>query len=143
MRSVGPAVPTSPAFCRPPPSPACSEKPPAVAHSQGPSQMGAEPGHMTTGPSGPGQEQCVQGLQVIQRSGGLTEDSQCGVTLASPLLAGPSGSPHRPADRSLVGKGSIQAKLRRGEARRRKSDGEVGRPPGPPPTGESPIRFPV
>ncbi|MXQ93614.1 hypothetical protein E5288_WYG022343 [Bos mutus] len=38
MRSVGPAVPTSPAFCRPPPSPACSEKPLAAAHSQGPSQ---------------------------------------------------------------------------------------------------------
>ena len=38
MRSVGPAVPMSRAFCRPPPSPACSEKPPAAAPSRGPSQ---------------------------------------------------------------------------------------------------------
>lgn len=38
MHSVGPAVPASPAFCRPPSSPACSEKPPAAAHSRGPSQ---------------------------------------------------------------------------------------------------------
>lgn len=35
---------------------------------------------MTTGPSGPGQEQCVQGFQVIQRSGEPTKDSQRGVT---------------------------------------------------------------
>lgn len=35
---------------------------------------------MTTGPSGPGQEQCAQGFQVIQRSGEPTKDSQRGVT---------------------------------------------------------------
>ena len=65
--------------------------------------MGAEPGHMTTGPSGPGQEQCVQGLQVIQRSGGPTEDSQCGVTLASPLLAGGRYSLSKTAQRTAGG----------------------------------------
>lgn len=36
---------------------------------------------MTAGPTSPGQEQCVQGLQVVQRSGGPTKDSQRGVTV--------------------------------------------------------------
>ena len=62
----------------------------------------------------------------------LRTDQRASLFLPPPPPAGPSGTPHGPANRSLVGKSGIQAKLGRGEARRKwVSGGEGWRPPGP------------